>query len=56
MPEAFREIKNTLDNMKKEHTHDGVGVRKEHDYISPEHEQILWEKGVLGETNPDQLR
>ena len=56
MSDAFKEIRNTLDNMMKEHTQEGVGPKKEHEYISAEHEQILWEKQVLGESNPDQLR
>ena len=42
--------------MMKERTCDGVGVTKEREYISAEHETILWDKGVLGESNPDQLR
>ena len=56
MSDAFREVWNTLDNMMKESTRDGVGVTKERDYVSAEHEGILWDKGVLGESNPDQLR
>ena len=56
MSDAFREVRNTLDNMMKERTHDGVSVTTERDYVSAEHEGILWDKGVLGESNPDQLR
>ena len=54
--DAFVEVKNTLDNMMKERTAQGIGIAKERDYISAEHETILWDKGVLGESNPDQLR
>ena len=56
MSDTFQEICNTLDNMMKEHTCDGVGVTKEREYISAEHKTILWDKGVLGKNNPDQLR
>ena len=30
--------------------------RPERDPILEEHEQILWEKGILGEDSPDKLR
>ena len=56
MSRAFREICNTLDNIMKERSAEGIPGRPEHDYISEEHEQTLWEKGILGEDNPDKLR
>ena len=56
MSDTFRGIHNTLDNMMKERTRNGVSVTKKREYISAEHETILWDKGVLGESKPDQLR
>ena len=40
----------------KERTAEGVGGRPERDPILEEHEQVLWEKGILGEDSPDKLR
>ena len=54
--DAFSEIKNMLDNMMKERSLEGLGKGWECDTVSAEHETILWEKKVLGESNPDQLR
>ena len=45
---AFRSVRNTLDNIMKERTAEGVGGRPERDPILEEHEQVLWEKGILG--------
>ena len=57
MSEIFKEIRNTLDNVMWERAKEGVGAnRPEHEFVSHEHEEILWSKGVLGESNPDQLR
>ena len=56
MSRAFKEIRNTLDNIMKERTVEGIPGRPERDYISEEYEQILWEKGILGEAHPDKLR
>ena len=56
MSGAFIEIRNTLDNIMKERSAEGIPGRQERDYISEEHEEILWEKGILGEDNPDRLR
>ena len=53
---AFREIRNTLDNVMKERTAEGVVGRPEREPILDEHEAILWEKGILGEDSPDKLR
>ena len=41
MSHAFKEIRNTLDNIMKERTAEGIPGRPERDYISEEHEQIL---------------
>ena len=56
MSGAFRAVRNTLDNVMKERTAEGVGGGPERDPILEEHEQILWEKGILGEDSPDKLR
>ena len=48
-------MRNTLDNVMKERTAAG-GRRPERDPILKEHEQILWEKGILGEDSPEKLR
>ena len=53
---AFREIRNTLDNIMKERTAEGVVGRPEREPILDEHEAILWEKGILGEDSPHKLR
>ena len=42
-------------NVMKERTAEGVG-RPERDPILEEYEQVLWEKGILGEDSPDKLR
>ena len=41
MSRAFKEIRNTLDNIMKECSVEGIPGRPECDYISKEHEQIL---------------
>ena len=53
MSRTFKGIQNTVDNIMKERTAEGIQGRPERDYISEEHEQTLWEKGVLSEDNPD---
>ena len=56
MSDTFKEICNTLDHVMKERAMEGVGAnRPECESVSHEHEEILWKKGVLGESNPDQL-
>ena len=40
----------------KERTCAGIKGHPEHHVVTENHEQILWEKGILGESNPDQLR
>ena len=50
-------FKTVLDNVMKEHTAANIGVvPKQAELITYEMEKKLWEKGVLGEENPDQLR
>ena len=41
MSRTFKEIRNTLDNIMKERTAEGIPGRPERDYISEEHEQTL---------------
>ena len=53
---ACKQIQNTLHNIIKERSAEGEGGRPEQEYISEEHEQILWEKGILSEDSPDKLR
>ena len=56
MSDTFRDIRNTLDNIMKERAKEGIGANKpEREFVSHEHEEILWSKGILGESNPDQL-
>ena len=53
----FSDLCNVLDNVMKERTEANVGtVRKQASLITYEHENELWEKGVLGEDKPDKLR
>ena len=56
MSATYKEIRNTLDNVMKERTHAGIKGCPECDVVTENHKQILWEKGILGESNPDQLR
>ena len=57
MSEVFKDIRNTLDNIMKERAMEGVGInRPEREFVSHEHEEILWQKNILGDSNPDQLR
>ena len=53
----FSDVRVVLDNIMKERTAMNVGVTKRQaSVISFEMENRLWETGVLGESNPDQLR
>ena len=56
MSGAFHNICNTLDNMMKERSAEGVKTRPEYEAILDEHEEILSQKGVLGEDSPEKLR
>ena len=49
---AFRSVRNTLNNVIKERTAEGVGGKPERDPIMEENEQILWEKGE----GPEKIR
>ena len=52
MSRAFRAVRNTLDDIMKERTAEGVGRRPERDPIMEEHgRRVYW-----GRDNPDQLR
>ena len=53
----FEDLRNVLDNVMKERAQANVGVSVKHaELITYEMERKLWEKGILGESNPDQLR
>ena len=45
----------TLDNIMKAHTAQGLGVKQSASVVSKASEEIMWEKGILGEDNPTQL-
>ena len=49
-------FQNTLDNMMKERTAEGIKTRPECEPIMEDHEEILWSKGILGKDSPDMLR
>ena len=54
---AFSDVRVVLDNVMKERTAMNVGVTKHQaSVIMFEMENRLWESGVLGEENPEQLR
>ena len=53
----FLEIRTVLDNVMKQRAAENVGgVVKQAQCIPLEFEQKLWDRGVLGEQTPDQLR
>ena len=52
---AFAKVKNTLDHVVAKRTEQGLGIVKSKDYITEEQEKLLWEKGFLGESNPNTL-
>ena len=52
----FSEVRFTLDNVMKLRVSQGIGLTvKKADIISVVDEEILWERGVLGSENPEQL-
>ena len=54
--DEFEEMRTVLDNVMKERTLANVGVLKcQAGLITFEHEDQLWQKGILGEENPDTL-
>ena len=53
----FEELRTVLDNIMTERTQMNIGVNtRQAELITYEMERKLWKKGVLGESNPDQLR
>ena len=53
----FKQVKIVLDNVMKERAMANIGtVKKQANVITFEYENMLWQKGVLGEQTPDQLR
>ena len=52
----FRKVQTVLDNVIKERVEANMGmIRKQAKFISLEHENKLWEKGILGKDTPDKL-
>ena len=52
----FLEVRTVLDNVMKERAEQNIGlIKKQAQFISMEHEQELWEKGILREENADKL-
>ena len=50
----FDDMCTVLDNVMREHTAQNIGVvKKQAGLITFEHEESLWEKGVLGEDTPE---
>lgn len=47
---------NTLDNLMKKRAAQGIGHKESSLAIDLEDENILWDKQVLGNSDPDQLR
>ena len=53
----FEDTRTVLDNVMQERTAQNIGVvKRQAGIISYEHEESLWQKGVLGEDSPDKLR
>ena len=40
----------------KERAAEGIPGHPERQYITEDHEEILWTNGILGEDSPDELR
>ena len=55
MSDAFEKIQNTLDNIMKERTLEGILEHPAHEPTTKDHE-ILWKKEILGNDIPDKLR
>ena len=51
----FLELKTVVDSTMKQHTGMGLGQRNQVDIITIEQEEILWQKCLLGDSNPEQL-
>ncbi len=54
--QEFVRLKFTLDNLMKKRCAERLGGTLSSDPITFEQEEVLWEKGILGEQSPDQLR
>ena len=54
-PVQFLDLRNTIDNIMKERTAKGLGKENPSLPISFAMEELLWQKGILGESNPIQL-
>ena len=54
--DEFVKVKHTLDNLMKQRAKTQTGVSSAADPISVEAEEKMWRMGVLGESNPNQLR
>ena len=53
----FENVRVTLDNLMKERAKEGIGnVVRHAEVLSSNHEKLMWEKGILGETTPTKLR
>lgn len=53
---AFKELKNTLDNVMKSKAKQGIGAYiKQAKEITIDEENIMWEMGILGESDPETL-
>ncbi len=52
----FVKLRHTVDNLMKQRTSIGVGKRMSAAPISLSQENVMWDKGVLGESTPTQLR
>ena len=54
--DQFKEVKFTLDNLMKERTEMGLGLRTKRAYVlSHNDEELLWSLGIVGTSNPEQL-
>ena len=56
LSDMFKCVKNTLDTTMVDRAAQGLGVPKMKDYIAEEMKEKLWKMGILGESNPNQLR
>ena len=54
-PVHFMDLRNAVDNIMKERTAKGLAKKKQAEIISFAVEELLWEKCVLGDSNPLQL-
>ena len=54
-PVQFMDLRNTVDNIMKERTKQGLAKKTQSEIISFAVEELLWVKQVLGDENPEQL-